>query len=135
MSIELTEIKNPRWSTAGKTSIIVDCLLNGEEVQFVASPTDCTDYGPSIYQECIAGKYGEVAEYAPRVKTLEEIEGAARAELDRRLAEIMTTENAARAEVDDDYKKEYRAAIKDLLDVKKQKGWPGAIVWPGESEV
>ena len=38
------------------------------------------------------------------------------------------------AEVDDDFKKSYKMKIKALLDVKKQKGWPGNVVWPDEEE-
>ena len=127
----ITDIKNPRWVDDEKTKIIVDCkLADGEEVTFVASPNDCTDYGPEIYQDCIDGKYGPIAEFSAPEKTTEELEGLAKSELDRRLQSLMTTENQALAEVDDDFKKSYKMKIKELLDVKKQKGWPGNVVWP-----
>ena len=42
--------------------------------------------------------------------------------------------NQALAEVDDDFKKSYKMKIKALLDVKKQKGWPGNVVWPEEEQ-
>ena len=40
--------------------------------------------------------------------------------------------NQAFAEIDDDFKKSYKTKIKELLDVKKQKGWPESVVWPDE---
>ena len=38
--------------------------------------------------------------------------------------------NQVFAEIDDDFKKSYK--MKALLDVKKQKGWPGNVIWPEE---
>ena len=127
----ITDIRNPRWADDEKRKIIVDCkLADGEEVTFVASPNDCTDYGPKIYKDCLDGKYGDIAEFSVPEKTPEQLESLAKAELDRRLQSLMTTENQALAEVDDDFKKSYKMKIKALLDVKKQKGWPGNVVWP-----
>ena len=130
--MKIENIQNPRWANSSHTLITVDLDLNGETVLFVASPTDCTDYGPKIYQDCLDGKYGDIAEFSVPEKTTEELEGLAKSELDRRLQSLMTTENQALAEVDDDFKKSYKMKIKALLDVKKQKGWPGNVIWPEE---
>ena len=131
----ITDIKNPRWADDEKTRIIVDCkLADGEEVTFVASPTDCTDYGPKIYQDCINGVYGEISDYTPPELSIEQKEAIAQQELNTRLNALMSIENKALAEVDDDFKKNYKSKIKALLDVKKQKGWPGNVVWPDEGE-
>ena len=131
----ITDIRNPRWADDEKTKIIIDCkLADGEDVTFVASPNDCTDYGPKIYQDCLDGKYGKIAEFSVPEKTTEELEYLAKSELDRRLQSLMTTENQALAEVDDDFKESYKMKIKKLLDVKKQKGWPGNVVWPDDEE-
>ena len=132
--MKIENIQNPRWANSSHTLITVDLDLNGETVLFVASPTDCTDYGPKIYQDCLDGKYGDIAEFSVPEKTTEELEGLAKSELDRRLQSLMTTENQALAEVDDDFKKAYKSKIKALLDVKKQKGWPENVVWPDEEE-
>jgi len=132
--MKIENIRNPKWADNNHTNIIVDIDLNGETVPFVASPHDCTDYGPKIYQDCLDGKYGEIAEFSVSEKTTEELECLAKSELDRRLQSLMTTENQALAEVDDDFKKTYKEKIKTLLDVKKQKGWPENVVWPVEGE-
>jgi len=132
--MKIENIRNPKWADNNHTNIIIDIDLNGETVPFVASPHDCTDYGPKIYQDCIDGKYGKIAEFSVPEKTMEELEAHAKSELDRRLQSLMTTENQALAEVDDDFKKSYKMKIKELLDVKKQKGWPGNVIWPDEGE-
>ncbi|HCI29576.1 MAG TPA: hypothetical protein DE117_05310 [Fervidobacterium sp.] len=132
--MKIENIQNPRWANSSHTLITVDFDLDGEAVSFVASPNDCTDYGPKIYQDCIDGKYGDIADFSIPEKTPEQLESIAQSELDRRLKAIMTTENLALAEVDDEFKKNYKAKIKELLDVKKQKGWPNKITWPDEEE-
>ena len=128
--MKIKNINTPRWGDSGHTGIIVNLDINGEPVTFVARQDDCTDYGPQIYQDCIDGKYGEIAEYAPPERTREELESIAQVELDIRLKEVMTTENQALAEIDDEYRTEYKAMIKELLAVKTQKGWPENIEWP-----
>lgn len=132
----ITDIKNPRWADEGKARIIVDCKLpDGETAQFVASPTDCVSYGRDIFKDCKDGKYGTIADFVPPVKSPEEIERLAQDELDRRLKSIMTPENQALAEIDDDFKTEYKGKIKALLDVKQKKGWPDKITWPDETQI
>ena len=132
--MKIENIRNPKWADVDNTAITINIDLDGETVLFVASPHDCTDYGPKIYQDCLDGKYGKIADFSVPEKTMEELEGLAKSELDRRLQSLMTTENQALAEVDDDFKKSYKMKIKELLDVKKQKGWPGNVVWPDERE-
>jgi len=132
--VKIENIRNPKWADVDNTAITINIDLDGETVLFVASPHDCTDYGPKIYQDCLDGKYGKIADFSVPEKTMEELEGLAKSELDRRLQSLMTTENQALAEVDDDFKKSYKMKIKELLDVKKQKGWPGNVVWPDERE-
>ena len=131
----ITDIRNPRWADDDKTKIIIDCkLADGETVPFVASPNDCTDYGPKIYQDCLDGKYGTISDYTPPVLSIEQKEAIAQQELNTRLNSLMSIENKALAEVDDGFNKTYKEKIKTLLDVKKQKGWPGNVVWPDEGE-
>lgn len=72
-----TSIYSPAWSNADHTTIDVqiDTDVYGT-ITFTASPTDCTDYGPVIFEQAAAGVFGEIAEYeAPATpdKTEEEI--------------------------------------------------------------
>jgi hypothetical protein len=66
MSEFYSQVKNPVWANAEHTSI--DCEvdfghLDDEFVPFTADPTDKMEYSKTIFDECVAGQYGEIAEY------------------------------------------------------------------------
>ena len=105
--------KNPKWSDAAHSSIILDAMFIGcngeeeiwEEQAFVAAPNDCTSYGPMLFNFAVNGIFGKVAdsdeerilsgEIPPpqgfavkngEIVNLMEIEAGVRAEFDRRSA-------------------------------------------------
>ena len=85
----ITDIRNPRWADDEKTKIIIDCkLADGEEVTFVASPNDCTDYGPKIYQDCLDGVYGKISDYTPPELSIEQKEKSERLKAEIRELEL-----------------------------------------------
>jgi hypothetical protein len=66
MSEFYSQVKNPVWVNAEHTRI--DCEVNfnhlpEEFVPFTADPTDVMEYSKTIFDECVAGQYGTVAEY------------------------------------------------------------------------
>jgi hypothetical protein len=66
MSQFYSQVKNPKWANAEHTAI--DCEvdfghLNDEFVPFTADPTDVMEYSKTIFDECVAGNYGPIAEY------------------------------------------------------------------------
>ena len=66
MSEFYSQVKNPIWANAEHTAI--DCEVNfnhlpNEFVPFTAITTDSMEYSKTIFDECVAGQYGEVAEY------------------------------------------------------------------------
>jgi hypothetical protein len=66
MSEFYTQVKNPVWANAEHTAI--DCEVNfnhlpDEFVPFTAIATDVMEYSKTIFDECVAGQYGEIAEY------------------------------------------------------------------------
>lgn len=72
MSEFYSQVKNPVWANAEHTRI--DCEvdfghLDDEFVPFTANPTDKMEYSKTIFNECVAGKYGEIAPYVPYVST------------------------------------------------------------------
>jgi hypothetical protein len=83
MSIFYSQVKNPKWSNLEHTTI--DCEvdfghLDDEFVPFTADPTDKMEYSKTIFDECVAGQYGEIGEYvapppppAPAAPTKEEL--------------------------------------------------------------
>lgn len=68
MSHFYVQVKNPKWANAENT--LIDCEvdfshLKDEFVPFTADPTDVMEYSQTIFEECVAGQYGEIGEYVP----------------------------------------------------------------------
>lgn len=70
-----TNVKNPIWANAEHT--LINCEvdfddLSEEYVPFTANPLDTSNpSSKTIYEQCVAGDYGPVAEYMPYVPTAE----------------------------------------------------------------
>jgi hypothetical protein len=61
-----TNVINPQWATVDHSSI--NCTVIFEqcgETPFTANPNDPENHGSEIFNDCVAGKYGVVAEYVP----------------------------------------------------------------------
>ena len=144
-----TNARNPKWTGADHSKILLEVEMNGEWVDFVASPTDVTSHGPMLYNFATHGIFGEIADsdeeriiagdlpvpdgYAIQEGALvnvAEYEQAAQTELDNRLAALNSEENKARAAIDENYAAEWKVQIALLLAVKGQPGWPVAVEWP-----
>ena len=144
-----TNAKNPKWTGADHKMILLEVEMNGEWAGFVASPTDCTDYGPMLYNFALNGVFGEIADsdeerilsgelpvpegYAIQGGKLVNVvayEQQATAELNCRLAELNSEEARARAAIDEEYAAAWKAKIAALLAVKGQQGWPLEVEWP-----
>jgi hypothetical protein len=69
--MKYTQVKNPQWANAEHTAINCDVDfddLNEELVPFTAVAEGDYEHSHQIFAECIAGQYGEIAEYvAPPV--------------------------------------------------------------------
>lgn len=66
-----TQIKNPKWINAEHT--LIDCEVNfnhlpEEFVPFTADPNDIYPYCKEIFDRCVSGEFGPVAEYVPPVE-------------------------------------------------------------------
>lgn len=131
-----TNVKNPIWANAEHT--IINCEvdfddLKEEFVPFSADLNDTYAHTKQIFNECVEGKWGTIAEYTPLPPpTTEELAQQIRAQRDALLQEVdsivgnplrwasFTTEQQT-AWAD------YRQA---LLDVPQQAGFPNTINWP-----
>jgi len=144
-----TNAKNPKWTGADHKAIKLVVEMDGEWAGFIASPTDCTDYGPMLYNFAVNGIFGPVAAsdeeriiegelpvpdgYAVQdgeLVNVAEYEQEATAELARRLAELQTPEALAQAELDENYAAERKVKLAALLAVKTQPLWPVEVEWP-----
>jgi hypothetical protein len=63
--MEYNSVKNPVWFDSGHKMISVEVVfpaMSQTPVKFNASPDDCMDYGRTMYEELVSGKYGPIAE-------------------------------------------------------------------------
>ncbi|MBA7932982.1 tail fiber assembly protein [Klebsiella sp. RHBSTW-00215] len=67
--MKYTDVKNLSYANEDKTLIICDVKfeLLSDYIPFAASPDDTEDHGRSIYNECIAGNYGNIGDYTSPV--------------------------------------------------------------------
>ena len=62
----VNDVRNPKWNNAEHTQL--DCEvdfneLDGVYVPFTADPTDIYSWSKTIFDDCVAGKYGEIEEF------------------------------------------------------------------------
>jgi len=61
-----TQVKNPKWANAEQTMINCEVNFNSEAQEFVpfsAVASGDYEYTHQIFAECVAGNYGNIAEY------------------------------------------------------------------------
>lgn len=65
MKITYSSVSNPRWANAAGTAI--DCLVKADHVKFAApftaSPSDPESHGREIFERCVAGEFGPIADF------------------------------------------------------------------------
>ncbi|WP_370610886.1 hypothetical protein [Klebsiella aerogenes] len=108
--------------------VVADIEGIGQSVTFTASQTDRETHGRELWQNAMNGDYGDIAAYAPPVKSEAEIQSEARQYRDRfiYLTDRMTLVDYA---IDDEI----------ITDAQKQealstraafRGWPKQPGWP-----
>ena len=107
-----SELRSPKLMADGR--VMVDGLLDGEWVEFVAAPDDVTSHGPSIHAYAIAGDFGEVIPYVAPEASLYERMVALRAERDRLLAASDWTQLPDSPCLGDPEWLAYRQALRDF---------------------
>lgn len=131
MYLPYTVARNPVWANAEHTMINVEVNFNHlpeEMVWFTASPDDCTAHGPELFAACVAGKFGQIAEYVPPPPpTTEELIQYARTQRDQLLAESDWTQLP---DVPAAIKEAWAVYRQALRDIPQQPGFPADIVWP-----
>jgi hypothetical protein len=129
-----TNVTNPKWTSAEHTTI--DCEVTFDAigtVPFTANPLDTSNpSSKQIFDECVAGDYGVVAEFVPYVPTTEELAENVRFQRDALLQEVDSIVSnplrwASFSQAQQTAWADYRQA---LLDVPQQPGFPNTISWP-----
>jgi hypothetical protein len=129
------EVRNPTWADAEHT--VINCEIDFDDlveefVEFTASPNDTHPHGIEIYQKCIAGEFGEIAEYVEPVISSEE--KALRIRMQRegffmKLDQLVS--NPFRwGDLTDEQQQEVVAYRQALLDITNQDSFPESVVWP-----
>jgi Phage tail assembly chaperone protein len=136
MFLSYTDVVNPRWGNAEQTELIVDVNFNHlreELVPFNAAPHDCTEHGPKIYADVMAGMYGSIAAFVPASEqvgfwqTDDVIEQMMR---EKRGALLQATDWTQLPDVPQTMKGPYASFRQALRDVPSQSGFPRYIEWP-----
>ena len=62
----VNNVRNPKWNNAEHTQLNCEVDFNELDevyVKFTADPNDTEEHGKKIYADCVAEKYGTVAEF------------------------------------------------------------------------
>jgi hypothetical protein len=62
--MEYTTVQNLRWGNREHTSLICDVTFTSlGTVPYTPSPNDCVAHSREIYERCMAGEFGQIADY------------------------------------------------------------------------
>ena len=131
-----TNVTNPKWTSAEHTTI--DCEVTFDEigtVPFTANPLDTSNpSSKQIFDECVAGKFGVIAEWTP--PTMEQLAENARAQRDALLQELDSiVGNPLRwASFSSEQQTSWANYRQALLDVPQLAGFPTTINWATKPE-
>lgn len=136
MFLAYTNVVNPRWGNEAHTELIVDVNFNHlpeDLVPFNAAPHDCTEHGPKIYADVMAGMYGSIAAFVPEPEQVGFWQDDATVEKmmrDKRGALLQATDWTQLPDVSQAVKDLYAPFRQALRDVPTQPGFPRNVVWP-----
>ena len=134
-----TKVKNPIWNNEEHNSINCEVDFDHLEEKFVpftANLTDQYEHTRKIFNECVEGKWGSIAEFVPYVPTTEEIAANARGQRNDLLQQLDSiVGNPLRwASFSTDQQTELSNYRQALLDVPQQAGFPNTINWATKPE-
>jgi hypothetical protein len=133
--MKYTQVKNPIWANAEHT--VINCEvdfydLKEEFVQFSAVASGDYEHSHQIFAECMAGKYGEIAEFKPYIPTTEELAQQVRGQRNALLQELDSiVGNPLRwASFSTEQQTELANYRQALLDVPQQTDFPDTVDFP-----
>lgn len=133
MSKFYSQVKNPIWANAEHT--LIDCEvdfdhLNEGFVPFTADPNDVMEYSKTIFDKCVAGEFGIIAEWTP--PTTEELSQQIRFQRNALLQEVDSiASNPLRwTSFSTDQQTELANYRQALLNVPQQASFPNIVDFP-----
>ena len=129
------QIKNPIWANVEHTVINCEVDFNDLKEEFVPFSADLKDsyaHTKQIFNECIEGKWGDIAEFKPHIPTTEELEQQVRRQRNDLLQQLDSiVGNPLRwASFSTDQQTELANYRQELLDVPQQTGFPDTVDFP-----
>jgi hypothetical protein len=124
-----TNVTNPQWATADHSSI--NCTVDFEglgNTPFTANPNDTQTDSAEIFNACVAGEYGAIAEYEPPAPpTNAQLAAIIRYTRDNLLKQSDWTQLPDVPQTLKDAWATYRQALRDIT---AQSGFPTNVNWP-----
>jgi hypothetical protein len=124
-----TNVTNPKWANVEHT--VIDCTVMSEahgEIPFSAVASGDYDHTHEIFERCVAGEFGAIAEYTPPPEpTNEELGFDARFKRDIMLKSSDWTQLP---DVPQTLKESWATYRQALRDITSQSGFPTNVVWP-----
>jgi hypothetical protein len=150
--MNIQKARNCKWYNKVHDTILLEILLDGQWCLFAAKPNDSALHGQMLWNFAVDGLFGEIelsdeeqilagtmecpkgwkiidGELVNLAAALEEAERTLTLKLDKHTNALAV----ARGQTDPDYEAERQLAIKTLLSVQEQPGWPVTVEWPEET--
>lgn len=118
---------SPVWANEAKTFINLKVSIEGYEGEhgFSASASDSMPHGVELFNDAVAGVFGEIGDYIPPSN-----EYLAMLARERRGFLLAATDWTQMPDVPQSVKDLWSPYRQALRDVPQQSGFPNSIVWP-----
>lgn len=128
--MDYKNVTNPKWADQAHT--VIECIVDFVEYgpsPFGAHPNDIETHGREIYQRCINGEFGPIAEFVPPPEpTNEEKASFVRMIRNQKLTESDWTDTlSAKTRLGDDLYNAWQTYRQALRDFPNQADFPNNI--------
>lgn len=127
-----TTVKNLQWANQEKT--LINCEVNFIDLPepflpFTASPNDDMPHGVEIFNRCLSGEFGAIADFAPIVFTDEQLAAGIRFERNQKL---IASDWTQLPDVPASIKNSWGIYRQALRDITSQPTFPKSVIFPEE---
>ena len=127
--MQYSNVTNPKWANAEHT--VIDCRVMSEqhgEIPFSAVASGDYPHTHEIFERCVAGEFGVIAEYEPPAPpTNEQLAATIRYTRDNLLKQSDWTQLP---DVPQTLKETWATYRQALRDITLQAGFPHTVTWP-----
>lgn len=124
--MQFISARQPARAENGAIDLLVTFQGLGE-VPFTALPDDPEPHGRAIYASAIAGDFGQIAPYTPRVRTPHEIRDAKRAERANTVKALTVTTSSGKVFNSDEPAQDRMVRVLKVADLTGQTSCPWVL--------